>query len=368
MPFDQLDRFKVLCKPLGERHNKVHIESDHVPATAAAKPLGERGDALIEETVAKLRKARDLGASRMLTFGAHSIKNGLAPVFTQLIERGWITHLATNGAGIIHDWEFAYQGHSSEDVRANVTRGEFGTWDETGFYINLAILVGAYHGLGYGESVGALVENEGLEIPSEAALLEAVHASIETDADRAAAAADLLTQVRAFELKGGWMAVPHPYKQYGLQGAAYRLGVPYTGHPMIGHDIIYVHPMNHCGAIGRASQRDFLYFAKNVSNLENGVYISIGSAVMSPMIFEKSLSMSQNIAIQQGKHIDNHYMMIVDLAESHWDWSKGEPPVDNPDYYLRYNKTFARMGGTMRYLSADNRDFLLTLLHRLEKE
>ena len=365
MPFEQLDRFKVHCKPLKERPNKVHIEADHVPANTKPKPLGAAGETAIRETVQRLVKARETGASRMLAFGAHSIKNGLAPVFVKLIEDGWITHLATNGAGIIHDWEFAYQGHSSEDVRANVTKGEFGTWHETGFYINLAILVGAYNGLGYGESVGALVENEGLQIPTEQELIDTTKTLIDSDSDRAASAADLLTHVRAFDLNPGWLSVPHPHKKYGLQSAAYKLGVPYTGHPMIGHDIIYVHPMNHCAAIGRAAQRDFLYYAHGVSNIEGGVYISIGSAVMSPMIFEKSLSMSQNLALQQGKHIDNHYMMIVDLAESHWDWSKGEPPADNPDYYLRYNKTFARMGGTMRYLSADNRDFLLTLAQAL---
>ena len=365
MPFEQLDRFKIRCKSLKERPNKVHIETDHVAPGAHPKPLGERGDAAIEETVRRLVKARETGASRMLAFGAHSIKNGLAPVFVKLIEDGWITHLATNGAGIIHDWEFAYQGHSSEDVRANVAKGEFGTWQETGFYINLAILVGAFQGLGYGESVGALVENEGIDIPSEQDLIDIVKSQVETDPERAASAADLLTNVRAFNLAPGRMSVPHPYKKYGLQSAAHRLGIPYTGHPMIGHDIIYVHPMNHCASIGRAAQRDFLYYAQGVSNIEGGVYISVGSAVMSPMIFEKSLSMSQNLAIQEGRHIDNHFMMIVDLAESHWDWSKGEPPADNPDYYLRYNKTFARMGGTMRYLSADNRDFLLTLSQAL---
>lgn len=367
MPFPQLDRFQVICKPLRERANKVHIEKDHVPIDAEPRPVGSAGEAIVLETVNRLVAARERGASRMLSFGAHSIKNGLAPVLTRLIEDGWITHLATNGAGIIHDWEFAFQGHSSEDVRANVAKGEFGTWHETGFYINLAILVGAFQGLGYGESVGALVENEGLSIPSEKELLDDVRLLVESDADRAAAAADLLTHVRAFDLNPGWMSVPHPFKRFGLQSAAYRLNVPYTGHPMIGHDIIYVHPMNHCAAIGRAAQRDFLCFAHNVTNLNGGVYISIGSAVMSPMIFEKSLSMAQNIAIQQGRRIDNHFMVIVDLAESHWDWSKGEPPQDNPDYYLRYNKTFARMGGTMRYMSADNRDFLLSLVRALPR-
>jgi len=184
---------------------------------------------------------------------------------------------------------------------------------------------------------------------------------------QAAAAADMLDRVRHFDLKPGFLSVPHPYKKFGVQAAAYRLGVPFTSHPMIGHDIIYTHPMNHCAAIGRAAQRDFLVFAQQVMNLDGGVYMSVGSAVMSPMIFEKSLSMSQNLHIQEGKHIDNHYMVIVDLQESHWDWSQGEPPMDNPDYYLRYNKSFNRMGGQMRYVTADNRDFLLTLVKTLEE-
>ena len=134
---------------------------------------------------------------------------------------------------------------------------------------------------------------------------------------------------------------------------------------MIGHDIIYNHPMNRGAGLGRCAERDFLTFAESVNRIDGGVYISIGSAVMSPMIFEKSLSMAQNIAIQRGEHYDNHYMQIVDLAKSDWDWSQGEPPEENPAYYLRYNKTFSRMGGTMNYLQADNRDFLLALIRQL---
>ena len=363
MPYPQFDRTRLVIKPLSERKDKVYIERDHVPVNAAiAHPLSESGQKVMDELTERLARARETGKSRMLTFGAHAIKNGLAPVFIKLIEDGWITHLATNGAGIIHDWEFAFQGHSSEDVRANVARGEFGTWRETGFYLNLAIVVGAWRGMGYGESVGAFVEEEGLTIPSEAQLLEEIVGKAASDPQQAAAAADLLDRVQAFDLPAGWMAVPHPFKQYGLQSAAYRLGVSFTSHPMIGHDIIYTHPMNHGAAIGRAAQRDFLTYAQQVMNLEGGVYISIGSAVMSPMIFEKSLSMSQNLHIQEGRHIDTHFMVIVDLQESHWDWSQGEPPMDNPDYYLRYNKSFNRMGGQMRYVTADNRDFLLTLL------
>jgi hypothetical protein len=135
---------------------------------------------------------------------------------------------------------------------------------------------------------------------------------------------------------------------------------------MIGHDIIYNHPMNHGAAIGRTAMRDFLSFADSINNLDHGVYLSVGSAVMSPMIFEKSLSMAQNIQLQQSRRIDNHYILVVDLAKSSWDWkANGEPPQDDPAYYLRFCKTFSRMGGTMDYLSADNRDFLLALYQAL---
>ncbi len=162
------------------------------------------------------------------------------------------------------------------------------------------------------------------------------------------------------------MKIPFPSKKYCVQAAAFRLGIPFTGHPMIGHDIIYTHPMNQGAAVGRTALRDFLSFAHSVQDLNEGVYMSIGSAVMSPMIFEKSLSMSQNLHIQNNDHMDNHYMLIVDLAKSSWDWQKnGEPPQTDPGYYLRYLKSFSRMGGVMQYLSADNRDFLLALYQKL---
>lgn len=367
MPYEQLDRSRLHFKPLNDRNNKVYIERDHVRPTAKPRPFSEVGTRIVEETVDRLRAAREAGKSRMLTFGAHAIKNGLAPVFIKLMETGWVTHLVTNGAGIIHDWEFAYQGCSSEDVREYVALGQFGMWEETGKYLNLAIVVGAYEGLGYGESVGKFVENEGLEIPSREDLRTSVEESVGSDPEAAAAACDLLYTVETFDLEPGWLSVPHPYKGYGVQAAAYARNVPMTGHPMIGHDIIYCHPMNHCAAIGRAAQRDFLAFAHSVCSLDGGVYMSIGSAVMSPMVFEKSVSMAQNLAIQEGRCLENHYIVVVDLQESHWDWTKGEPPEDNPDYYLRYNKTFSRMGGTMRHLTADNRDFLLAVLQGLEQ-
>ena len=367
MPYPQLDRWTVKMKPLSERRNKKVIERDRVEADRKPQPLTGKSAEVVSAAADRIRAACRESRPVMLTFGAHTIKNGLAPVLIRLIEEKWVTHLATNGAGIIHDWEFAFQGESSEDVQGNVAQGEFGNWQETGFYINLGINVGAWKGLGYGEAVGAMIENEGLEIPSVEQLEREVLECLATNPSQSAAAADLLSVVQCFNLEAGWLKIPHPFKRYSAQAAAYCWGVPFTGHPMIGHDIIYNHPMNQGSCLGRAALRDFLTFAESVSRIDSGVYLSLGSAVMSPMIFEKSLSMAQNLAIQKGMHIDRHYMLIVDLAESKWDWSKGEPPDNHPDYYLRYYKSFNRMGGEMHYLSVDNRDFLLTLYQELRK-
>ena len=391
MSYPQLDRHQLQIKALAVRHNKLAIERDHVGADRRPGALPADTNRLIGECVDRIRAARHAGRPVVMAFGAHTIKNGLAPVLIRLMEQGWVTHLATNGAGIIHDWEFAFQGASSEDVKGNVARGEFGIWQETGFSINLALVVGAYEGLGYGESVGKMIEREGLEIPSAEALVDGVADGLQCGrrtpcgdssmapspqpsplkgegeaVERVAAAVDLLGVIRKFDLKPGWMAIPHPFKAYSAQAAAFRLKIPFTGHPMIGHDIIYNHPMNHGAAIGRTALRDFLVFAQSISQLQDGVYLSVGSAVMSPMIFEKALSMAQNLEIQAGRKIDRHFIAVVDLAESRWDWQKnGEPPMEDPAYYLRYCKTFSRMGGEMRYLCADNRDFLLSLCQGL---
>jgi hypothetical protein len=366
MAYPKFDRNKLDVKRLAHRKNKVYIERDHIPADQAPRGMTSEAVALVEKTAARISTARKMNRSVMLAFGAHTIKNGLGPVLIKLMQEGWVTHLATNGAGIIHDWEFAFQGQSSEDVRENVDLGQFGIWDDTGFYINLALVAGAYEGLGYGESVGKMVHEEGLQIPEIESLYTFVRDHMKTEAGKAAAALDFADTIMRFNLPPGFMGIPHAYKKYSVQGNAFALGVPFTGHPMFGHDIIYTHPMNHGAAVGRTAEIDFLYYAQGVSNLEHGVYMSVGSAVMSPMIFEKSLSMSQNLAIQQNGHINNHYMLVVDLAASDWDWGKdGEPPPDHPAYYLRYCKTFHRMGGEMHYLTADNRDFLPALYGKL---
>jgi hypothetical protein len=368
MPHPQLDRSRLLVRRLITRPNKVEIGRDAVSPDTPPRPISRTASEALMECVTKIRAAHLAGRPVMLAFGAHTIKNGLAPVLIQLMDRGWVTLLATNGAGIIHDWEFAFQGLSSEDVRANVDQGQFGIWQETGFNLNLALIVGAYEGIGYGEAVGKMISRDGLDIPSREQLLKTVKDVAAQDPDLAAAALDLLATIQKSQLKPGFLSIPHPFKRYSAQAAAYRLNIPFTAHPMIGHDIIYNHPVNHGSAIGRVALRDFLTYAEQVHQLEGGVYLSVGSAVMSPMVFEKSLSMSQNLELQAGRKITKHHMVIVDLAESSWDWQQaGEPPTDNPAYYLRYCKTFSRMGGTMRYVCSHNRDFLLTLLQELQK-
>ena len=366
MPYLQLDRSKLKIHPLADRPNKVDIARHAVHPEADPGPLSPAAAETLRECVSRIRSARELGRPVMLAFGAHTIKNGLAPVLTRLMEQKWVTLLATNGAGVIHDWEFAFQGSSSEDVRANVDQGKFGIWQETGLYLNLGLVVGAYEGLGYGEAIGKMIHREGLDIPAEEILLSLAREEAELNPDRAAAALDLLATVRLMNISPGFLSIPHPFKAFSAQAAAFRLNIPFTAHPMIGHDIIYNHPANHGAAIGRTALRDFLTFAAQVNQLEGGVYISMGSAVMSPMVFEKSLSMSQNLELQNGRKITKHYMAIVDLAQSSWDWSDGEPPVDNPAYYLRYCKTFSRMGGKMQYACAHNQDFLLSLLRELD--
>lgn len=370
----RFDKSRIEVLPLSARKNKLDIEKDAVDPSSYAVSLSPAAAEDVRRAASELRAAREAGASRILAFGAHSIKNGLSRVLVDLMEGGWITHFATNGAGIIHDWEFAFQGRSGEDVKRYAAEGQFGIWEETGSFLNLAIALGAWRGLGYGESVGAMVAQDGLEIPAEAELLTSSEraqdrAATEAEILKGAAALDLLAVLRRAGLKAGFLRIDHPYKAHGLQAACYRRGLPFTAHPMFGHDIIYTHPLNHGAAIGRGADLDFLSFAASIEGLEKGVYLSVGSAVMSPMIFEKALSMSRNVARQEGRRIEDFSIHVVDLAASAWDWNRdGEPPMDDPGYYLRFLKTFSRMGGRMSYTSADNRSWLVALLRELGKK
>lgn len=359
------DRKQLNIRPLSERENKLRIREIAISPDAPAPEASDRVRVQIVRAADRIRDARKIGRPVILTYGAHLVKNGLAPIVNRLIQDGWITHLATNGAGTIHDWEFASIGESSEDVRENTAHGRFGIWEETCKFLNLAVAVGIADGLGYGASVGKMIAEDGLTIPSHDDLRVAIRnaACKEFPDDELGAMADMLRLVTEFGLPPGWIDVKHPFKQFSIPAAAYVAGIPFTVHPGIGYDIIYTHPMNHGGAIGRGAVRDFLSYADSVSKLSGGVHLAVGSAVMAPMIFEKSMSMANNLAIQRtGKPIDDHYMVVVDLQDGgDWDWSRGEPPMDSPAYYLRFCKSFYRMDGTLDYICADNRAFLQAL-------
>jgi len=353
------DRNLIKNPPLSQRLNKIDIAKGVIQDPFNINTIDKNKINKIMEISHYITKAKRKKASAMCVFGAHTIKNCLGPLLGDYIQNRWFSHLATNGAGVIHDWEFAYQGQSSEDVRENVQKGWFGTWEETGLYINIALTIGAFEGMGYGESIGAMIHNNGFTVPDR---LELQHI-IENPNPlwKKAAAADLLNLIIELNLPAGYYMVTHPWAQYSIQARCYESGVPFTSHPMFGHDIIYTHKANNGSVIGRTAERDFLSFASSVSRLEHGVYLSVGSAVMSPMIFEKSLSMARNILLQKGENIRNCHIYVVDLHESTWDWSKGEPPQENPAYYHRFMKTFYRMGCPVEYISMDNRQFFLTL-------
>ncbi|MDR0495851.1 MAG: hypothetical protein LBG95_09535 [Treponema sp.] len=362
------DRGKMTYYPLRERTSKVSIETACISADTWEEPIPPPLAAQTEGIAREIISAREKGASVICAFGAHAIKNGLGRLLGEMLARGWFTHLATNGAGVIHDWEFSFLGKSSEDVRANAAEGRFGTWEETGLYINLALAVGAYEGLGYGASVGNMIGNKGLRIPEREELLDCAGMFLKKPGagGSAAAALDLHGLVETLDIPSGFLSIPHPYSGYSLLNAARQAGRPFTCHPMFGHDIIYTHKANSGAAVGRTAEIDFLEFVQSVAGLEGGVYISAGSAVMSPMIFEKALSMARNAAGGKGA-IRNCGIHVADIQESSWNWAEGEPPPDNPAYYLRFMKSFNRMGCATGYICADNRDFFISLYKSLSK-
>lgn len=361
-----LDLTKVKVFPLEQRASEAKVEEILVDPDSAAPQCDARNVELIGDAVKRIRYARQRNASVMLIYGAHLVKNGGANIVNRLLEIGWITHIATNGAGIIHDWEFSFLGRSTESVRKNVATGTFGTWDETGRYINLAALIAGVNNVGLGESLGKFIANDGTVLPSMEELEN--HVRNEPSNSLTAARAELAHAMRAHKLPIGKLDVKHPWKSASILATAYRNNVPFTVHPGIGYDIISNHPMFNGAAIGRAAQRDFQTFGAAVENLDGGVVLSVGSAIMGPQVFEKSISCVNNLRVQSGRQIVNgHTIYVVDLQDGgNWDWTKGEPPKDNPAYYLRFCKSFARMGGAMHYLQCDNVAFLHGVLKSLE--
>lgn len=364
MNVEPLDLSKLKVYPLADRRSLTQADAILVDPDASPAACTPRNMEIIADCAQKIRAARERGAAVMLIYGAHLLRNGAARILERMMARGWLTHVATNGAGTIHDWEYAWLGASTESVEANVATGSFGTWDETARNIHLALMTGALDGLGYGRALGRFIVEDGATIPPA----EELAAAIAGDPSHrlTGARADLLRAISEQNWPAGRIAVVHRWKVASILAEAYRHGIPATVHPGIGYDIISNHPIFSGSVLGRGAEWDFKLFGGSLQNIEGGVVLSIGSAIMGPQVFEKALSCVNNLRLQKGQSVvRGHTIYVVDLQDGgNWDWTKGEPPKTNPAYYLRFCKTFSRMGGRMNYAQCDN----LAFIHQLHRQ
>ena len=216
---------------------------ESLPDILAARQLRQVIDALVSACRAQ--------KTIMVGMGAHVIKVGLAPVIIDLIKRGIIKAVALNGAGIIHDFEMAYAGKTSEDVAAGLDTGKFGMAQETGQFLNQAINQSDKDTVGLGFAVGNLILENRL-----------------------------------------------PFAEMSILAAGVKYGIPVTVHVAFGTDIIHMHPGFDPAGAGAATHRDFRIFASVVSTLENGVYMNVGSAVLLPEVFLKAITLVRNLGHQ----------------------------------------------------------------------
>lgn len=312
MPHPQFDRSQLIVKPLAERVHDLTLDvflplSSPVEFSHPSLPvIGQR-----------MVAARSRGAANILMMGAHVLRAGVQRHLIDLMDRGLISLIAMNGAGPIHDWEFALIGASTESVAKYVRTGEFGLWSETG-RMNDAIAAGVRDGLGFGESIG-----------------KAIHDG------------------------------PFPHKDCSLLAAAYRRGIPVTVHIGIGYDIIHEHPNANGAALGQASYTDFLIFVEQIRNLEGGVVLNFGTAVMGPEVYLKALAMARNVAHQHGKSIAKFTTAVFDLIPLDDDYHRQAPKTD-PRYYYRPWKTIlvrtVADGGESFYIQGDHRQTVPALL------
>jgi hypothetical protein len=361
-PLD-LRRLKVF--PLSERKSLTRVQDILLEPADEARELAAAPMEHVERCAQAIADARKRKAGVMLIYGAHLIRNGAGLILEQMMARDWLTHLATNGAGTIHDWEYAATGKSTESVEENVKTGTFGTWAETGRNIHLALYAGGLRGEGYGRALGRFIYEDGATFPARDLLEKMLRE--EPGHELSGARADLLAAMGRGEIKAGRELLVHHFRNTSVLGNAYRHGVPLTVHPGIGYDIISNHPMFNGAVIGRAAGIDFKLFGASVETLDGGVVLSIGSAIMGPQVFEKALSCVNNLRVQAGRSVvQGHSIFVVDLQDGgNWDWTQGEPPKTNPAYYLRFCKSFSRMGGAMHYVQCDNAAFVHNLFQRL---
>jgi hypothetical protein len=216
-----------------------------------------------KEFLGLMEKAKSRQKAIIFALGAHVMKVGLNPVIIKLLEEGWITALALNGAGIIHDFEIALAGHTSEDVADQIKDGRFGMVEETGNLLNRAINSAKEMDMGLGEAVGAFIESSDF-----------------------------------------------PHKELSILAVAHKYNIPMTVHVAVGTDIIHFHPEADGASLGEASMRDFLLFCSLCENLEGGgVFVNVGSAVMLPEVFLKAVTCVRN----RGKALADFSTAVFDF-------------------------------------------------------
>lgn len=273
-----------------------------------------------DELVSRISYARKNQRPVILFMGAHVIKNGLSRYLIDLIEKGVITHIASNGAGSIHDFELAYNGGTSEDVPLAIEDGSFGMWEETGRWMNEALQEGYRLGMGYGESLACYIDN----FPER-----------------------------------------FPYKDSCILYQAYKKGIYATYHVAIGTDIIHQHPIADFAAIGFTSGKDFTYFCKSVSMLNEGVFLNFGSGVIGPEVFLKALSISRNLGYPT-YNITTGNFDILDLGDY-----RSKLGYDNPQYYYRPRKNIVNRptsrGGRGWHFCGDHKMTIPNLHNKLTK-
>ncbi len=301
------DRDEIELKSLAERGHDLAV-ADCLPLDARIETYD---NAEFSELVDRVVQARRDDRPVVLMMGGHPIKLGLSRFLIDLIERRLITHLATNGSGIIHDFELSLGGGTSEDVPKWIKRGQFGLWNETGA-LNDIIAEAARRGEGLGEAVGRTIEES-----------------------------------------------KFPRRDLSVAAAGWRAGVPVTSHVSVGSDIIHAHANCDGAALGQASYTDFLIFARAIQQLEGGVFLNVGSAVTGPEVYLKALSMARNVARQSNQKICDFTTAVFDLVHLPANYRKGPPSKDHHQYYYRPWKTIlvrtVADGGQSFYFGADHR-------------
>ena len=310
--YQVFDRSRLLVKPLAERVHDLHL--DHWLSLDDATP--PYSDPHLSGVARAIVDAKQHGAARILMMGAHVLRAGVNRHIIDLVERGFLDHIAMNGAGMIHDYELARIGATTESVARYIRTGEFGLWRETGELNDWAAET-ATTGLGFGEYAGRRIHGSG-----------------------------------------------YPHRDLSVLAAAYRCSVPVTVHVGIGYDILHEHPNCDGAAFGAASYRDFLIFARTVERLEGGALLSFGSAIMAPEVYLKALAMARNIAHQEAREIRHFTTAVFDLVPIHGDVHHELPKTD-PGYYFRPQKTIlvrtVADGGESFYFCGDHRATLPAL-------